>query len=262
MKKFLIKLGILITLIIAYVLIFGYLINPYKFKTNEMSLKFSNIDSKWNGFKIVHISDIHYLKTVDNNMLNEIIDEINLINPDILILSGDLLNNSISYSNNDINNLVDSLKKIDTKIDKYIIKGDNDSNEKWEDIVSNSNFLDITDKYEYIFRNDNTPILISGTQKIEEDKIDTCLKIYVTHKPDDIDKLEYNYDLILAGHSLGGINLPIIGRVGLPDGAKKYSYGKYEINNSILIVSNGLGTDTTKFRFMNIPSINFYRITK
>ena len=263
MKKFLIKFAITILILITYILISGFMISPYQFKTNEMSLNFAGIDEKWNGFKIVHISDIHYLKTVDNKMLNSIIEEINLINPDIIILSGDLLNNTISYSDANINELKDNLKKMEAKLGKYIVKGDNDIEEKWEDIISYSDFIDISDKYEYIFKDNNTPILISGSKDEKDFKIDTCFKIYVTHKPDDIDTVKYKeYDLILAGHSMGGINIPLIGRIGLPNGAQKYSYGKYNVDNSILIVSNGLGTDQTKFRFMNKPSINFYRIKK
>ena len=261
MKKYIIRFLIIISIILAYVLIFGFLIEPYKFKTNEMKITKANID-KWDGFKIVHLSDIHYLKTLNNDMLNKVIKEVNLINPDIVILSGDLLNKDISYTNDDLKFLEEALKTIKTKLGKYIIKGDNDTIEEWSSLVTNSDFIDITNTYEYLFKDDNMPILISNKMD-EEYKIDTCFKIFVIHKADDIENMDYKYyDLILAGHSLGGINLPLIGRVNLPMGSKKYSYGVYELDNTTLIVSNGLGTNETKFRFMNTPSINFYRIVK
>ena len=83
------------------------------------------------------------------------------------------------------------------------------------------------------------------------------------HEPDYVDNIDVNgFNLILAGHSLGGIYIPIKGLINLPDGATKYTNGHYKINETDLYVSNGLGTDNIKFRIMNRPSINFYRITK
>ena len=83
------------------------------------------------------------------------------------------------------------------------------------------------------------------------------------HEPDYVDNIDVNkYNLILAGHSLGGIYIPIRGKVNLPAGAQKYTNGHYKINDTDLYVSNGLGTDNIKFRIMNRPSINFYRIVK
>ena len=67
--------------------------------------------------------------------------------------------------------------------------------------------------------------------------------------------------MILAGHSLNGqIVLPLIGPLIKKDGAKKYISSYYEINNTLLYVSGGIGNSNYEFRLLNHPSINFFRI--
>ena len=42
--------------------------------------------------------------------------------------------------------------------------------------------------------------------------------------------------------------------------AQKYINHKYEIKETKLYVSNGLGTEKYNFRFLNNPTINVYKI--
>ena len=87
-------------------------------------------------------------------------------------------------------------------------------------------------------------------------------KILLTHEPDIIDNTNI-FDLVLAGHSHNSqINLPIIRDFTKIDGAKKYYLPYYKVNNTNLYISGGLGTSNYKLRFLNKPSINFYRIVK
>lgn len=273
MKKFIIISILIISLTISTILIYGITISPKKIKTNEIKILSSSITDNFNGFKIVHLSDIYYGNTVDDNMLNKVVDEINLINPDIIVITGDTLTNE-NYSDNDILAIQSNLNNMHAKLGKYIIKGDNDL-DIFEDIIKDTDFTFLNDSYTYIYNTDNMPILLVGINSNDDinEKLynvikdiplttETCYKILITHKPDSIMKAEYDkFNLILAGHSLGGIN--IFGkRFNLPDGAKKYYKGEYNINNTILYVSTGLGTNNTKYRFSNNPSINFYRIVK
>ena len=68
-------------------------------------------------------------------------------------------------------------------------------------------------------------------------------------------------NLFLAGHShLGQVRLPFIGSVYNIEGAKKYKEEKYEIDETNLFISGGLGTTKIKYRFLDKPSINFFRL--
>ena len=88
-------------------------------------------------------------------------------------------------------------------------------------------------------------------------------RILIMHEPDFLTKFDYsNYDLVLAGHSHNGqVRLPFIGAIILPPNAKKYYNEYYNLGNTKLYISSGLGTSNIDFRLFNRPSINFYRIT-
>lgn len=65
-------------------------------------------------------------------------------------------------------------------------------------------------------------------------------------------------DLVLSGHAHGGIvRLPFIG--GLLDVHRKlgaeYEKGMYEENNTVMIVSRGLGNSIVVPRFLNRPEL-------
>ena len=86
--------------------------------------------------------------------------------------------------------------------------------------------------------------------------------ILVLHEPDYIEDFNYNdFNLILAGHSLGGnIKLPFIGGIVKNKGSKIYYDKYYELNDIKLYISGGIGTNNLKFRFNNRPSFNLYRL--
>ncbi|MBR1377416.1 MAG: metallophosphoesterase [Bacilli bacterium] len=280
MKNTILKIFIGILIIVIVVLVYGAFIEPVRLTTKEIKVVSDTITDNFDGFKVVQISDIHYGTTVDKEMFESIVNEINLLKPDIVLLTGDLFNSKVNLAEESYQDITEVLKNINANIGKYAIKGDNDTNEKWEDIIKNSEFIDLNDRYELLYDNGNIPIILSGISsnssygeinekiaKIDEYintvEIKPCYSILILHEPDYVDNIDVsNYNLILAGHSLGGINIPIIGRVNLPNGATKYSHGKYSINNTDLYVSNGLGTDKRKFRLGSKPTINFYRIVK
>lgn len=279
MKKRIIIISIITILVITSIILYGFFISKNNIKTNEIKLVSNTITDDYNGIKVVHISDLYYKKELKEKYLEKIVNEINLLKPDILVITGDILNKDINYNEDDIKKLTNYIDSIKTTLGKYIIKGDNDSSELWDVLVKESSLTDMNDNYKLIFSNTTIPILISGINsrssdefkskidKLNEDinslEIKPCYSILLIHEPDYIiDSNLSNYNLILAGHSLGGVKIPIIGRIYNDIGSKNYNYGKYEIDNSILYVSNGLSSPKLKYRLSNEPSINFYRIVK
>ena len=86
------------------------------------------------------------------------------------------------------------------------------------------------------------------------------------HESDYMDEVlsnDYNFDLVLAGHSLNGsINIPFIKNIFLEKYGTKYYNNYYEFPNTKLYVSNGVGVSNINFRLFNTPSINIYRFKK
>lgn len=237
----------------------------------------ANVEDSYSGLKVIHFSDIHYKMTTNKKDLNNMVDKINFIKPDIVTFTGDLFDNELSLSEEDYSDLIDVLSKIDTKLGKYAIKGEND-NEAFDEIMTKSGFIILNNNYELIYNKSNNPILIAGVSSNLIDKTDINeklsstysylidneiqYKILLMHEPDYIDKVS-NFNLVLAGHShKGNIDIAIFRNFLLKDGSKKYFSEYYYVNNTSLYISSGVGTDGLKLRLFNKPSINFYRIVK
>ena len=275
-KKIVLIISIILILIMSFFAYSRYVATT-RFKINEYVIRNSNIPDSFYGVKIVHISDIHYKSTTDYLNLKRIVNKINLIKPDIVILSGDIFDKNIKYTDKDYDQIKKQLKNIDYSISKYAIKGDSDLNiKKWEEIINDSDFINLNDTYDYIYNEGIDPILIVGissnyknnhiNKTIEEIKKETTTSykysILVLHEPDFIDDIiNLNFNLALAGHSMGGkIKLHIIGGIAKNKYSKKYYNNYYRIENTNLFISNGIGTDSLKLRFRNTPSINLYRL--
>ena len=90
---------------------------------------------------------------------------------------------------------------------------------------------------------------------IDKDKFN----ILLSHNPLYFETYEkWGADLIFSGHIHGGlINIPFIGGLLSPERKlfPKYSGGDYNINDSKMIVSRGLGYSTINLRVFNNPEI-------
>ena len=164
---------------------------------------------------------------------------------------------------------------------KYAVNGNNDiQNEVFESILLGSDFKYLNNESDFIYYQNQTPILLSGTSTLYQGNADVTktfqdkntnayYTISLMHEPDQIETIVANrkIDLALAGHSLNGqIRIPRIGAIIHPMGAQNYHNEHYLVsttsNTTELFVSGGLGTDTAPFRLFNHPSINFYRLYK
>ena len=268
-----VKIVIALVVITTLIILDGFFINSHGFKVNEIAL-YENISDKYNGLKIVQISDIYYGNNVNKDDLKKIVKNINLIKPDIVFFTGDLM----YKDNKDSTDVTNILSKINTELGKYYITGDNDYNDDTvNDILNKSGFNSLDNKYELIYK-DKEPILISGlSTKKDKTNIEDKLKdtyeylnnnsnysILIMHEPNIIDKIEYEkFNLILAGHTKGGVvRIPLLGGIILPE--DNYLYGKdyYKKKDTKIYISNGLGNDEVNFRLLNKPSFNFFRLRK
>lgn len=252
--KFLLVIGSILCLLYIY----ARFINPNGFKVNEYSIVDNDIPDSFNGIKIIHFSDIHFGRTTNMETLKKVVNEINILKPDIVVYTGDLYEKNIKINKNDEEKIITELNKIEVTIGKYAITGNSDS-KNYKKIMNKSNFNLIDDNSELVYYNGTTPIKLTNNYE----NIDEFFTIGLIHKPDDIDNMNLdNINIVLAGHSLHGqIRIPFYGAVLKRNGAKKYTDSYYDINNTKLFVSNGLGTENFSFRMFNKPSINLYRLS-
>lgn len=277
----LLKLIIFVILIIASVIAYGFFIEPKLINVNEEKITITNLTDNFDGFKIVQISDLHYGKTFNQKSLQKLVKSINEQKPDIVVLTGDLIDKKTYITAKISEKISKELNKIETTSGKYAISGEDDLKfDEWINIIQNSGFTDLNNTYDTIYKKGYVNIFIAGASALKNqninDKLKTSIdylnsfetngpiyKVLLVHKPDDITDLTVNpFNLILAGHNHGGeISIPKVGPLIHKTGAKKYYNNHYTIENSDLYISNGLGS-IYNFRLFNTPSYNVYRLTK
>ncbi len=284
-KKIVILTIIGIAIIISGFLLYSRYIATSGLEVKEYKITNSDIPKSMHGLKIVHISDIHYGRITFEKELKNMVQKINLTKPDLVILSGDLIDKDTKVTGEMVDQISSILKEIKTSIGKYAIKGNHDYNlRQWDFILENSGFIDLNDTYDTIYMESNEYMLLTGMstnlygdraldeklvptnqflESLTEESIKPSYQILVLHEPDYINQININeFDLILAGHSHNGqVRLPIIGSLFLPMGAKKYYKPYYKINQTDLYISSGIGVSSINFRLFNRPSFNLYRLT-
>lgn len=282
--KHLLKFLLCIISILIGIFLYSKYIGVNSLVVKEYRIKNKNIPTHFNGIKIVHFSDIHYGTTIKEKELKNIVDKINQNKPDIVVFTGDLFEEKRPIKEKEVEKIATLLNKINATIGKYAIKGENDNNKEYfETIMTNSNFININDTFDYIYYKEYTPILIAGLSTNLKNKkgisekllnVENEIKLYqqnnntpiysilLMHEPDFVDKIDLSlYHLILAGHSHNGqISVPGLQTLFLEKGAKKYYKNHYQVKKKDIYISSGLGTNEYTYRLLNRPSINIYRL--
>lgn len=277
---------VLLFLFFIGVFLYSHYIGTTGLIVKEYKVVDSDLPESFYGFKIVHISDLHYGRIIKEAELNHVVSVINNdIKPDIIVFTGDLFDRDHVLDNNQIDALTSGLSKLNASVGKYAVRGNHDYKfDVWESVVSNGGFVNLNDKHDLVYFEGLKPILLYGmstnlhgdksinekltglndylnTINANPNEYNPSYKIMLLHEPDFIDDISVNFDLVLAGHSHNGqINIPFAKNIALPVGGKKYYGPHYTIGNTELYVSSGLGTSTMDLRLFNRPSINFYRL--
>lgn len=256
--KFFLFIGFMFVIIFLNIRFFG----TSFIKTKEFMIKDKSIPLSFHGIKILHFSDLLYGSTVNENELKYLEKEFKRIKPDIVVYTGDILKEKYNLSKSELEIIKNFFTNIDANIGKYAVKGDLDTS-TFDLIMNNANFKILDNDYQLTYTKDNTPIAIIGLdsnnvnlEKIDNERINELYKITLIHNFDYYDQ-SLNSNLVLAGHNLNG-ELYIPFYKGLL-GNNEYNESYYEINNSKIYISNGIGS-TRNIRMFNHPSINVYRL--
>ena len=227
--------------------------NNKKLKQSNLSLSFNNLPTSFDNFRIAQISDIHCDKVGFSDL--SFINKIKKFSPDIIIITGDILD---SYKNNtDVAyNILCQLAIISPC---YFVSGNHELRlpEEYERLQTILNKLNITNlnNTSLLLEKNNEFINLVGVEDYNHFKNEDNLNHRNNFK-ETLDEMyvEAKYDLIFSGHAHGGQwRIPFIGGIYSPSQGffPKYTNGKYIKENSTLIVSRGLGNSSFPIRINN-----------
>ncbi|WP_409276261.1 metallophosphoesterase [Neobacillus sp. SCS-31] len=236
----------------------------------------SLIPGQFDGTRIVQFSDTHLGFQYPLEQLKRLAQKINSLKPDMIIFSGDLMDEPNKYDT--AHAIVPILKGLHAPLGKFSIYGNHDhggyGTNLYKTIMDESGFQTLVNENVALTRNGQS-IYLAGIDdamlgkpdiKASANGIPTgAYKILLSHAPDLADDaIEHGFHFQLSGHSHGGqIKIPFFGALVKPPFAEKYHEGFYTIAGEVpltLYVNRGLGTTRLPFRFMSKPELTVFTL--
>lgn len=256
----------------------AYSINPTDFEIRYLDLNNSKIPDSFDGCTIAFISDIEFGAFFNEERLNKFKDTIDDLQIDMLIFGGDLFDRNYSPVSDDINLLTEVLSNINAPFGKFAILGDFDQTSEQrtalvKKILNDAEFELLNNNPLVIHYNTGEFINLIGIDYSEDmpdisnlfNNIDSQqYTITVVHGAEFAKNLPAGLsNLTLSGHSHHmQINLPFFINYEDYRHNDKTGIGKFNLDNTLLYVTRGIGTTKTDCRFFSDPEIIYFRIKK
>jgi uncharacterized protein len=270
-RSFFSRTGIVIALIPFLAVIYGVAIGRFDFQVIEKKVEFETLPPAFDGFRIVHISDLHLGSFHGyKDQVRQAVEIINRLEPDMIVFTGDLVNNFTAEADG----FVDILAGMEASYGKYSILGNHDYGDyyQWssdaEKAQNMNDMLVIQEKMGFnLLMNEWDSIEINGDKiavigvenwgeppfpqygDLEMAMVGTeefPFRLLLTHDPTHWDAEVLNetgVELTLAGHTHGM-------QVGIENSLVRWSPSKlryprwgglYEETGQFLYVNRGLG---------------------
>jgi len=171
---------------------------------------------------IVQLSDVHIGNTIGKAFLQECVERINALKPDIVVITGDLVDRKIDDAKDELQ----PLKELRSTFGTYFVLGNHEYYHGAEEIANYMPEVGVTPLLnDSVIISDGThSINLVGLNDIQSIRFDTLLidtdkafrdvdaskpTVLLSHQPKSIAFVEsYSYDLMLSGHTHGGQIFP------------------------------------------------------
>jgi uncharacterized protein len=290
-SDFLLKIGSFIAAIPFAALIMGMIKGKYEYQVKKYQFSSSRIPKSFDGFKIIQISDLHVGSFNSSEPLRHAVQMINKLNPDVILFTGDLVNNT----HDELFPYVDVLAELKASEGIFSILGNHDYGDyhRWKSpqdkkenlsrLISEQRGIKwdlLLDEHRVIARGDDS-INIAGVQNwsgranfarygdldkamdgINNSKYTILMSHDPSHWREQVLEKHQHIDLTLSGHTHGfqfGIEIP-----GFKWSPVQYVYkewaGIYSQNNQHLYVNRGLGFLGYPGRVGILPEITYIEL--
>lgn len=272
-----VKIGLGVTaLIVVSLLVYAFLIEPDQLIVNEVALSLPRWPAELSGLRIVAISDLHAgAPHIDDAKLEQVVAEINRLNPDLVVLLGDFVVGGMPGREFITPEATAAkLKNLRAPGGVYAVLGNHDWWEGGPQVMRA-----LQDAGIRVLENDAASVRYHGqtvwlvgladlwTRRPDVEGslakvMDTGPVIALTHNPDVFPGIPPRVALTLAGHTHGGqVNLPLLGRLVVPSNfGARYAIGHVEEDGRHLYITPGIGTSILPVRFRVRPEITLLKI--
>jgi len=243
----------------------------------EIKYEKRELSSSLYGFRIAFISDIQADHYTDEKRLSNYLNKINSLNPDLILIAGDLITTGPDY----IELSAREVGKLKAKYGVYSCVGDHDNWAYRNDYVRSLTEVKSALNYYSIQMIDNnikeinvdsakiaiTFITNTYVETVSQNILDSLssnnvgnFKIFLTHQPQPrlIESgLNNGFDLFLAGHTHGGQITFVFPFVQLSPTMFETSYirGDFWFDSMLMIINRGLGMSLAPLRYNSTPEI-------
>lgn len=286
------KTGAVLSMLPVLGLIHGIGWGRYNFTLHHKKIRIKNLPDSFEGFKIVQLSDAHLGSFAgQQDRIREVVEQINELNPDIMVFTGDMVNNF----SHEMSGWVPVWKEIKAKLGKFSVLGNHDygTYSVWPNENAQKKNLLETMRQEKemgfdLLMNENREIKI-GNESIfvagvenwgkppfpQHGRLDKALSdipegkviVLLSHDPDHFEEEilgKTTVNLTLSGHTHGfqfGIE---IGNFKMSPGRLKYKRWAdlYQEGDQYLYVNRGLGYLLFPVRVGIWPEISLLELHK
>ncbi len=272
--------------------VYGITIGKYNYQLKRIPLTFSRLPKAFDGLKVIQFSDFHAGSFDDYEAVKNGLEYINERKPDLILFTGDLVNNRAGESQP----FIEMLKQLDAPLGKFAILGNHDYGD-YVPYESEQERIENMQSLFKVFEETGFELLTNENRQIEKDgevidivgvenwgqdpfpqygdldKATTDLptdrfSILLSHDPDHWDhevlNHQHKFDLTLSGHTHGaqfGVEIP-----GWQWSPVKYRYkrwmGLYQSDDQYLFVSKGFGFLGFPGRVGMSPEVVEFKLSK
>lgn len=253
--------------------IYGTKIEPNWIEIVPIQLTIPSLNSAFDDFKIVQISDLHVSGFMPEQRLARMIKLVNQQNADAIAITGDIITRHNRFN---AEKLQQQLGQLHAPSGIVAVLGNHDhwidKTDLLKEVLAQSN-IDNLDNEVYLIERDAQKLAFAGLDdpywgEPDLDKIiaqlpDRLPTVFLVHEPDYIETSAktHKFALQLSGHSHGGqIRIPFLAPPILPAGGQKYFAGLERVEDTFTYTNRGLGMTNIPMRIGSRPEITVFTL--
>lgn len=249
-------------------------------KITRLDVPLRRLPSRFDGLRIVQLSDFHYDRYVDVRIITSAVQAANQLQPDLVVLTGDFVTQGPFTGQYDPPSARDAepcsqiLSRLRSRLGIFAVLGNHDyyTDPNMVAEILRSRGFHVLRNHSFAVEQEGSRLWIAGVNDVVAgaDDLELALQkipasetvVLLAHEPDFADWVPPGrVDLQLSGHSHGGqIVLPVIGPPYLPPLARKYPWGLRQLGPLTLYTNRGVGTITLPLRFNCPPEITLFTL--